>query len=260
MSRITYTYKSYPNCPRATEYSQERERISILLSGSTVIFSIGVVIAFFIYTYALFSEGNWGNFLTVILYTILTAFFDAYMFVLRNNNTECNLNIILFEESVIKKINYLKEQIQDFDKEKRKDELSKLKMQYIEEVKTFKKETKKKTRENNIEFLKRYFLYFFLGMFIAISVVGIIQGISDGNPTTIFVSLVSFLVLGFWFFYTLPIGKKAFTKIIAKKENSHNTKKQLPLTKEKLFCRKCGTQILPDSVYCNKCGSKIEHF
>ncbi len=259
MARITYTYKSYPNCPRATEYSQERERATTLLAGSTGILSIGAVIAFFIYTFALFSEGNWNDFFTAVLFTVIVAFLDAYIFVLRGNNTECNLNIILFEESAIKKMNYHKAQMQEFDKEKRKDELSKLKMQYVEELKTFKKETKKKNRENNIEFLKRYFLYFFLGMFIAISIVGIIQGILDGNPTTIFISLAAFLVLGFLFFYTLPIGKKAFTKIIAKKEISYNTKKQLPLIEEKLFCRKCGTQILPDSIYCNKCGSKVEH-
>ena len=96
-------------------------------------------------------------------------------------------------------------------------------------------------------------------MFISISVVGIIQGISDGNPITMFISLAAFFVLGFLFFYALPIGKKVFKKISAKKEISYNAKKQLPLTEEKLFCRKCGTQILSDSIYCNKCGSKVEH-
>ena len=221
MAKITYTYKSYPNCPRATEYSQERERASALLSGLAGILSIGVVIAFFVNTYSLFSGGNWEDFLTATLFTVIVAFFDAYMFVLRSNNTECNLNIILFEESAIKKMNYHKEQMQDFDKEKRKDELSKLKMQYVEELKTFKKATKKENRKNNIEFLKRYFLYFFLEMFISISVVGIIQGISDGNPITIFISLAAFFVLGFLFFYALPIGKKVFTKISAKKEISY---------------------------------------
>lgn len=258
MARITYTYKSYPNCPRATEYSRERERGAALLSGLVAVLSIGAVIAFFVCTFSLFAEGTWGDFFAAVFCTILVAFFDAYVFVLRSNNTECNLNIILFEESAIRKMNYHKEQMRDFDKEKRKDELSKFKMQYVEELKAFKKSTKKENQKNNIEFLKRYFLYFFLGMFVSISVVGIIQGVSDGYPITVFISLATFFILDFLFFYALPIGKKVFAKISAKKEISYNAKKQLPLTEEKLFCRKCGAQILPDSLYCDKCGEKVE--
>lgn len=235
MARITYTYKSYPNCPRATEYSQERERTTTLFSGLTVISSIGVVIAFFIYTFALFSKGNWNDFFTAVLFTVIVAFFDAYIFVLRGNNTEYQLSIILLEESSINK-DYYKEQI---------------------------KTLKKANRKENMEFLKKYFLYFFLGMFLAISIVGIIQGfvfISNGDNTTmLLLSFVAFLLLGCLFFYTLPIGKECFKKIFTKKEISKSDKKQLYSTKEKLFCRKCGTQILPDSVYCDKCGSKVEH-
>lgn len=235
MARITYTYKSYPNCPRATEYSQERERTTTLFGGLTAISSIGVVIAFFIYTFALFSDGNWNDFLTAVLFTIAVAFFDAYIFVLRGNNTECQLNIILLEESSINK-DYYKEQIKTLRKENRKE---------------------------NMEFLKKYFLYFFLGMFLAISIVGIIQGfvcITNGdNATMLLLSFIAFFVLGCLFFYTLPIGKECFKKIFTKKETSNYDKKQPHSIKEKIFCRKCGTQILPDSVYCNKCGCKVEH-
>jgi hypothetical protein len=103
MARITYTYKSYPNCPRATEYSQERERARALLSGLTGILSIGVVIAFFVYTYSLFSKGNWEDFLTATMFTVIVAFFDAYMFVqnlmfLSDVEVASNKNCLLYEK------------------------------------------------------------------------------------------------------------------------------------------------------------------
>lgn len=252
MAKITYTYKSYSNSPRATQYSKGREATTALLSGVTGIFSVGAVIAFFICTYTLFSEGNWSSFLIAFLIIFLAALFDAYIFVLRSNNTECNLNIILFEELLIKKKNHHISKIDKFD------ELAKIKIQYVEELKEYEKRTKKENRDNNIKFLRKYFIYFFLGVFIAISVIGIVQGIIDCNYATLLVSLVAFLILGCLFFFALPIGKKIFTKKLVKKENSYN-EKTMALSKEKLFCRKCGAQILPDSVYCDKCGSKVEH-
>ncbi len=259
MARIRYTYKSYPNCPRATEYSRERERGAALLSGLVGVLSIGAVIAFFVCTFSLFVEGNWGDFFAAVFCTILVAFFDAYIFVLRGRNTECKLNMILFEESAIIKMNHHKEQMQTLDAEKRKEELSALKKHYIEQRDSFKKENQKE----NLLFLKKYFLYFFLGMFLTIAIVGIIQGfifVANGDDATalLLFSFLAFLGFGCLFFVTLPIGKTSFEKIFVKKKVHDAVAKQPHKTIEKFFCRKCGTQILPDSLYCDKCGEKVE--
>ena len=35
-------------------------------------------------------------------------------------------------------------------------------------------------------------------------------------------------------------------------------KQEQERNEEKLFCRKCGTQLPLDSIFCNKCGTKVE--
>lgn len=258
MAKVTYTYKSYPNCPRATEYSKERERQAVHLNSLAGILSIGAIISFFICTFSLFSDGNWIDFSFAIFFASLIALFDAYVFVMRAKNTECKLNIILFEESLLMKMNHHKEQMQTLEKENRKEQLLYLKQNYIEQMDIFKQEKRKETRKENITFLKRYFLYFFLGLFVAISIVGIIQGlvfIANGDDAIMLLfSIIAFLSLSFLFFCTLPIGKKLFEK-----KKLHKTiLSPIYSSEEKLFCRKCGAQLMTDSLFCNKCGTKVE--
>ena len=78
MARIIYTYQSYPDCPRATKYSERRAKVGVILSIFIALYSIGVAIVFFAYTNALFLEGNWGDFLIAALLIILFAFLTFY--------------------------------------------------------------------------------------------------------------------------------------------------------------------------------------
>lgn len=259
MAKIYYTYKSFPNSLQATEYSRERERSAVYLRGMVGILSLGAIVMFLICTFYLFSNGDWENFLSAMFFTILIAFLDAYVFILYDNNTQCNLKIILFEEEATKNFYSLKEQMQTLDSEKRKAELSALKRQFIAERELF----KKANRHKNLIFLKKYFLFFFLGMFLSISIIGIIQGVVSLNSNESAISVLLFSIFGFLAFcclivYNLPVGKQWFNMIFKKKNHLTDNGKQQYNNDGNLFCRKCGTRLLNDSVYCNKCGAKVE--
>jgi len=199
MIRMPYSYKSFPNSPRATEYSHSRERSAAFFSGAIGILSFSAVVTFFITAFSLFSNGNWDDFLYVLLFVLIVALLDAYFFVLRSHNTECNINIILLKESPTKPENY--------------EEIIKV--------------LKKENRKRNIIFLTQYFLYFFLGMFIAISIVGIIQAailLSNGKSATVLLllSILALIVFGCLFFFALPIGRECFQKLFTKEKKYSN--------------------------------------
>lgn len=153
--RIKYTYTSYPNCPRATKYSHSREKSTAILGAYSGLFSIIAIMLFFAFTFSLFEEGNWGSFFIGFIIINLVALWDLYIIVLRNNNTECKLNIILIEEALLEEDDY--------------EESEYLKQQIVI--------LKKENKINNMQITKKYFLYFYLGLLAAIAIVGIIQGI-----------------------------------------------------------------------------------
>jgi ribosomal protein L40E len=49
-----------------------------------------------------------------------------------------------------------------------------------------------------------------------------------------------------------------FHECYFQEQQSQTIPEQIVEEAERLFCRKCGTQLLTDSVYCNKCGTKVE--
>jgi len=141
------------NCPRATNYSHDRERTTALLGGLVALGSLFTIYAFIDSTFSLFTEHNWSNFFTAFAFINLIALWDLYMFILRDNNTECNINIILIEEELL----------EEDDCEK---------SEYIkQQIPLLKKENKRK----NIKITKKYFLWFYLGLFVTIAIVGIIS-------------------------------------------------------------------------------------
>lgn len=235
--RIRYTYQKYPNCPRATEYSQSAE--SSAAYGGMLIgpLSIGAVIAFLICTFSFFGNYQWGEFLGAIAFTVAVAMIDFYYFVIRPNNTQCEIKVILTEDG-------------------NRNLPSSVVQQFCENL-------RKENRKANVEAFKGFFLVFVVSLFDAVALISAIKGVyflchKEGGLFLLLGGVVAICVFSYliWRFVNGPSPKSVTSSIIANKE----TKTPVPNAVESediAFCRKCGTKVLSDSVFCAKCGTKV---
>lgn len=234
--KIRYTYQNYPNCPRATEYSESAESSAAYEGLFIGPLSIGAVIAFLICTFSFFGNYNWGEFLGAIAFTIAVAIIDFYFFVIRPNNTQCEINVILAEDS---NRNLPASVVQQF-------------------CKNLRKENKKKNTEAFINF----FLIFLVSLFDAVSLIATINGVfflchKEGG---LFLFLGGVVAIGvfsclIWHLVSGHSKKPNTSKVSVSKEPSDT-----PSASESgdiTFCRKCGAKVLSDSVFCAKCGTKV---
>lgn len=235
--RISYTYHNYPNCPRATEYSRSAE--SSAAYGGMLIgpLSIGAVITFLICTFSFFGDYNWGAFLGAIAFTIVVAIIDFYYFVIRPNNTQCNINVILAEEG-------------------NRNLPSPVVQQFCENL-------RKENRETNKEAFKSFFIVFLVSLLGAVALIAAIKGVyflchKEGG---VFLLLGGVVAIGISVCLLWKLLNGSSPKPTTSQKTVSNTQSETiataPENGDIAFCRKCGTKVLSDSVFCAKCGTKV---
>ncbi len=235
--RISYTYQNYPNCPRATEYSRSAESASAY--GGMLIgpLTIGAVIAVLVCTFSFFENYNWSDFLGAIVFSIVVAIIDFYFFVIRPNNTRCEIKIILTEES---SRNYPPEVVKQFCENLRKEN---------------KKENKKA--------FSHFFRVFIASLFATISLIAAIKGVyflchKNGGLFLFLGAVVSLCVFSFSIWRLVNKQSSASnSKVPQKTDEMVKVDSKQSKTDDIAFCRKCGAKILSDSVFCEKCGTKV---
>ena len=235
--RIHYTYQNYPNCPRATEYSRSAE--SAAAYGGIFIgpITIGAVIAFLICTFSFFGKYNWGEFLGAIAFAVLVAIVDFYYFVIRLNNTQCEIKAILAEES-------------------NRNLPSAVVQQFCENLRT-------ENRKENKNAFMRFFSIFLVSLFDAVALIAAIKGIyflchREGGLFLLLGAVVTMAILSYiiWWLiggHSLKSNETILTTNNDSTSSTHNSSKCDDIA----FCRKCGTKVFSDSVFCAKCGTKI---
>lgn len=93
MSKLYYTYKSYPNCSAATEYSRVRTPESIGIG------IFGALLTLLIFAFSTSVEKtNYKDLFFMLLLVLGVLAFDYYAFIWRKYQTEYNLTIIFLEE------------------------------------------------------------------------------------------------------------------------------------------------------------------
>ena len=235
--RISYTYQKYPNCPRATEYSQSAE--SSAAYGGMLIgpLSIGAVIAFLICSFSFFGNYHWGEFLGAIAFTVVVAIIDFYFFVIRPNNTQCEIKVILTEDG---NRNLPASVVQQFCENLRKE-----------------------NKKENTKAFTSFFLIFLVSLSGAIALIATIKGVyflchKEGGAFLLLGGIAAIGILAYllWRLLSDPLPKPATPPAPVSKEQTETA----PSTSESgdiAFCRKCGAKVLSDSVFCAKCGTKV---
>ena len=228
--RLWYSYQNYPNYPRATRYSKLVASSDTLVTLFLGWLSIGVVIAFLIYTFSFFENYNWNEFLHVIAITIAAAIADIYFFAIHPKNTECDIMVIVAEDG---NHNLPKPVVQ----------------QYCENLRN-------ENKKANIKIFIRMFLIFLVGLSGAVALIATIKSVyllcHKADVT---------LLLSGSVFATVVFALLLFRMLRSSSRKAHA--KTTPSNKEPLaseevaFCRKCGAKVLSDSVFCTKCGIKV---
>ena len=235
--RIRYTYNNYPNSPKATEYSRSAESSSAYAGIFIGPLSIGAVIAFLVCTFGFFGKYNWGEFLGAVAFSIVVALIDFCYFIIRPNNTHCEIKVILTKETN----KMLSETIVS---------------QYCA---TLRKENKKQ----NLEAFKNFFAVFLVSLFDAIALIAAIKGTyflchKKGGALLLWGGIVAVVV------FTCLVWKLAkgsssrtITNTVPVNGGQPVPNSKSPTIDDIAFCRKCGAKILPDSIFCAKCGTKL---
>lgn len=232
--KIRYTYQQYPNCPRATEYSKSAESTAAylgMLIGPITFFEF---FGFLFCTFSFFGNYNWEEFITVIVFAIVVAIIDFYYFVIRPNNTQCEIKVILTEES---NRNLPKTAVQQFCEKLREE-----------------------NKNNNKEEFTKFFCIFLACLFDAVAVIATIKGVyflfNMENSWFLFLGgIVATCCLSYIIYVLLrgPTYQSASTIPVSNTVAADNTD-----TNENIeYCRKCGTKVLSDSIFCSKCGTKL---
>lgn len=232
--RFTYTYKSYPNCPKATAYSKSAEEATSIhtsFSGWALLFAI----MFFLYSaFEFFTNGDWSNFLSAIAFLIAAALYGFYAFIVRPNNTECGIAVILTEESCQNPIaNEVCEAI------------------------------RKKNKQKNMASFKTFFPLMIASVCDLIALVAAISGVyllyhNNGGLllllcSTILIGLFSYIIWRIW-----PRSNSKGSRDSISTKNKIQEESTVRDTRgNTLYCRKCGNKVLPDSVFCSHCGTKL---
>lgn len=233
--RIRYTYHNYPNCPKATEYSRSAETASAYGGLFIGLPSLASVVFLLISAFSFFGNYNWGEFLGSVAFVLAMALLDFYFFVIRPNNTSCEIKVILTEEGN-----------------------SKLPKNTVQEYCELLRIENRKTNKDAFESFYPLFLVSFC------DVIALIAGIKGvyflcHKENGVFLLLASIVALGvfsylIWRFVNkpAPISKTINTTT---KSSTINTVESLD--NDIFFCRKCGAKVLHDSTFCSKCGTKV---
>ena len=99
--RISYTYRSFPNCPAATEYSRQREAGTVALYALIVILGLFAAVSYTASILSFLKDPDWKLLCLGLGSVIVWGLLTFYTFVRRPLATEMNLKIILDEEHVV---------------------------------------------------------------------------------------------------------------------------------------------------------------
>lgn len=240
MARIRYTYQNFPNCPRATQYSKDRESATVFLGVLIGPLSIASIITFFIYTFQFFGKYDWLSFLAAVLFLCVMAMIDIAIYGCRPNKTRCELSIILMEaeygdcvpSEIFKYGNMMREK------------------------------NKKENRKLFLNALK----WFGLGLGATIAVIAAIKGVyylchKQGGLFLLIGAIEAIIVLAtlLYYFYIPHESIKDKCKKIREKVQTEkeSTSYSSAMNDDIMYCRICGNKVLSDSKYCSKCGNQV---
>lgn len=151
MAHVSYTYKSFPNCPEATQYSKDRESYTAVLAGFVGLWTIVAVIYFIVCSFKFFGNYNWSDFSLSLFWLVFSAIFVFCFIVCRPRKTECELKIILIK--------------------------SENKALPQEVINNYCDSLRKENRKENINTAKIFFPTFLLLVLAVLSLIGTIKGI-----------------------------------------------------------------------------------
>lgn len=231
--RISYTYRSFPNCPAATEYSRQREASNVYLLALVLIGGFLAALVYIASTSLFPTEMDWKFLCLGFGAVIIWGLFAFYTFVRRPLATELNLKIILDEEHVV-----------SLPYDLREDDYAKLR-----------KDVNKKV----LEAAKPACVYFFYGLGFATTVIWDIVFIKKGYIATTIIYLLAALSLAAGALYYHSIRKKtrekaelykALHKSIIKNDDSLK-----PKNDENWVCPQCGSKNKIHAMFCKDCGT-----
>lgn len=147
--RLNYTYKSFPDCPEATEYSHNRSEGTTKLM---FLFSSCTFFAIFVFVLGILDLFKYNE-ITTLLWSFLVFFlmsiFAFYLFCVRNLKTEYNTKIFLMTSKKGSMTN--------------------------KEIITYFKQLKKDNKKIICQRAIKYYIYFFVSSILLYSLVGIIK-------------------------------------------------------------------------------------
>ena len=149
--KIQYTYRNYPDCPRATEHSKSAESASAILGMLAGLMTLAAFFVLPIFTFSFFGSYNWTNFLGALGYTIFVGYLDLLLIDIRPNDTECELKVILLED--------------------RKTNLP------PEVIKGMCDSIKKENNKKDLESLKKFSLFFLPALAVFVALAALIKGV-----------------------------------------------------------------------------------
>lgn len=232
--RLTYTYKSYPNCPKATAYSKSAEEATLIHTSSSGAVLLLAIIFFLCSAPEFFTNYDWYNFLSSIAFLIVAALYVFYAFVVRPNNTECGIAVILTEESCQNPI-----------------------------AKEVCETIRKKNKQKNMASFKIFFPLMIASVCDLIALVAAICGayFLYHNNGGVLLLLCSTILIGLFSYIIWKIWPRSNSEGSKNSISTNNKIQEESTTRDArsntLYCRKCGNKVLPDSVFCSHCGTKL---
>lgn len=199
--------------------------------------SFVAVIVFLPSTFSFFGNYNWGEFLEAIAFTLVVATIDFYSFVIHRNNTQCEIKIILAEDSNHNLPSFV--------------------------VQQFCENLRKENKKTNKKACTRFFLVFWVGLSDAIALIAAVKGVyflchSEGGLFLLLSGIIAIIVLSYLFWRLLSSSThKPTTKPAHVRKKLSETALNTAEKGDIAFCRKCGAKVFSDSVFCTKCGIKV---
>lgn len=99
MIRYTIQYKSFPDCPAATEYSKDAAEIQHMNGSLSFVALIGGGIAYIYSIFNLISKGDWITFISSVLFITVSIFWFMYAYLVSPVKTDRKIGLILLKHS-----------------------------------------------------------------------------------------------------------------------------------------------------------------